>query len=298
MDTQSMRAFVQVAETASFSLAAEALHLTQPAISKRIARLEQQLDARLFDRIGRHVHLTEAGEAFLPRCKQILSEIQDAERLIHGLDGRIEGTLSMGISHHIGLHRLPPVLRRFTQQHPAVRLDIDFMDSEQAHQRILQGELDLAVITLAPSREPRLESFEVWRDTLALAVSHEHPLAQRPADKPVSLEELAAHTAIPPGLGTYTGQIIKQRFDDAGLSMDIGMSTNYLETIKVMVSIGLGWSLLPLSLHDSSVRQLNMTGPGWHRQLGCVYHRDRSLSNAARAFIGELKAEAGRSRSQ
>ncbi len=292
MDTQSMRAFVQVAETASFSHAADALHLTQPAISKRIARLEQQLDARLFDRIGRHVHLTEAGEAFLPRCKRILSEIQDAERLIHGLDGRIEGSLSMGISHHIGLHRLPPVLRRFTQQHPAVRLDIDFMDSEQAHQRILQGELDLAVITLAPSREPRLESFEVWRDTLALAVSHEHPLTQRKAGQPVSLQELAEHTAIPPGLGTYTGQIIKQRFDEAGLSMDIGMSTNYLETIKVMVSIGLGWSLLPLSLHDDCVRQLPMTGPGWQRQLGCVYHRDRSLSNAARAFIDELKNEA------
>ena len=82
MDTQSMRAFVEVAKTASFSHAAEALHLTQPAISKRIARLEEQLDTRLFDRIGRHVHLTEAGEAFLPRCQRILSDIQDAERLI------------------------------------------------------------------------------------------------------------------------------------------------------------------------------------------------------------------------
>lgn len=294
MDTQSMHAFVEVAKTASFSHAAEALHLTQPAISKRIARLEEQLDTRLFDRIGRHVHLTEAGEAFLPRCQRILSDIQDAERLIHGLDGRIEGSLSMGISHHIGLHRLPPVLRRFTQQHPSVRLDIDFMDSEQAHQRILQGELDLAVITLAPTKEHRLEAFEVWRDSLALAVSHEHPLLDRPADRPVTLKELSAYTAIPPGLGTYTGQIIKQRFDAEGLTMDIGMSTNYLETIKVMVSIGLGWSLLPLTLHDDTITHLPMAGPPWFRELGCVHHRDRSLSNAARAFIEELKIEASR----
>ena len=114
MDTQSLQAFLCVAECSSFSGAAEQLHLTQPAISKRIATLEKQLNARLFDRIGRHIHLTEAGRALLPEAQRILQDIREARRRIDDLRGSVSGRLSMGISHHIGLHRLPPVLRELS----------------------------------------------------------------------------------------------------------------------------------------------------------------------------------------
>ncbi len=286
MDTQSLKAFLQVVDSGSFSEAAEELHLTQPAVSKRIAALEQQLGCQLFDRIGRHVHLTEAGNALLPQAKQILQAVASAERSIHDLSGRVSGKLAMGISHHIGLHRLPPVLRRYTRLHPEVKLDIDFMDSEQAYQRILHGELDLAVVTLAPYSEPNLVSFTIWEDPLTVAVSPDHPLA---ANNRVDLATLSRHTAIPPGLNTYTGQIIKQLFDEAGLKMELAMATNYMETIKVMVGIGLGWSILPLTLLDDSIKALELTGHPLQRQLGCVYHRKRSLSNAADAFIAMLR---------
>ncbi|MGJ8687464.1 MAG: LysR family transcriptional regulator [Spongiibacteraceae bacterium] len=286
MDTQSLKAFLQVAEHQSFSIAAQRLHLTQPAVSKRIANLEQQLNSKLFDRIGHNISLTEAGNALLPQARNILSAVEEASRSISDLRGGVSGQLAMGISHHIGLHRLPPILREYSQRYPEVKLDIDFMDSEQAHDRILHGEMDLAVITLSPTDETQLLALPIWDDPLQVVVANDHPLAKH---RVVSLQMLSQHTALPPGLGTYTGQIIKELFDQEALRMDVGMSTNYLETIKVMVSIGLGWSILPATLLDESVTALELKNHVLQRTLGCVHHKNRSLSNAARAFIELLK---------
>jgi len=132
MEFAALKAFVAVAETGSFSVAAEHLFLTQPAVSKRIAALESELDTRLFDRIGRTVTLTEAGVALLPRAQNMLVELKDSIRAVSSLSDEVRGTLRFATSHHIGLHRLPPTLKRYTQAYPQVRLDIRFMDSEAA----------------------------------------------------------------------------------------------------------------------------------------------------------------------
>ena len=116
LELSNLQTFVTVAETGSFSQTSEQLFLTQPAISKRIAALEKELGTRLFDRIGRHVDLTEAGTALLPRARQILMQVEDSRRAISNLTGQITGKLSIGTSHHIGLHRLPPILRQFSSQ--------------------------------------------------------------------------------------------------------------------------------------------------------------------------------------
>ena len=153
METQNLKAFVLVAETGSFSLAAEKLHLTQPAVSKRIALLEQHLDSELFDRIGRNVSLTEAGRALLPHARTISGQLIAAEQSVRDLSGEVTGHLRLATSHHIGLHRLPPVLSQFNKMFSGVKIDIDFMDSEQAYERIMQGKAELAVVTLAPRSE-------------------------------------------------------------------------------------------------------------------------------------------------
>src|SRR5690606_14764761 len=111
LDTQHLQAFVAVAETGSFSAAGERLHLTQPAISKRIAILEQQLASSLFDRVGRKISLTQAGLSLLPNAKRILQDVADAHRAVTDLRGEVRGQLSIATSHHIGLHRLPLTLR-------------------------------------------------------------------------------------------------------------------------------------------------------------------------------------------
>lgn len=286
MDTQLLSALLAVAETSSFSVPAERLHVTQPAISKRIAALEEQLGARLFDRIGRHVSLTESGRRLLPRAQRILREIEDTERVIRDLSGSVSGPLAIATSHHIGLHRLPPVLREFSRRHPEVRLEIEFMDSEKAHDAVAQGNLEFAVITLAPAGSaPRLEAREVWPDPLSVMVARDHPLAGHAR---VSIGELAQHAAVLPGPGTYTGQILQQLFDASGVRLEVSMSTNYLETLRMLAAIGLGWSVLPDSMRTEELVALELTEAHLVRSLGYVYHRDRTLSNAARAFIALL----------
>lgn len=286
MDTQSLRAFIKVTELGSFSLAAEQLHVTQPAVSKRISTLEAQLECRLFDRIGRQVKLTEAGRELYPRAQQILKDVAAAKRSIQDLPGTVAGKLSIGISHHIGLHRLPPVLQSFTRSYPRVQLDIDFMDSEEAHEQIAHGKLELGVVTLGDSSDTPINNELIWLDELIVVTSLDHHLLRF---RDISLATLSQFPAIMPGLNTYTGQIIKARFAQQQLQLDISMSTNYLETIKMMVSVGLGWSVLPRTMLAEDIREVHVADLQLQRPLGYIYHRNHSLSNAANAFVETLR---------
>ena len=289
MDTQSLQAFITVAETGSFSRAAERLHLTQPAISKRIANLEQQLACRLFDRIGRQTHLTEAGQALMPRAQNVLIELEDTRRLLNNLNGEITGSVVLATSHHIGLHRLPPVLKAFTQQHPQVKLDMRFLDSEQAYEGILQGKLELAVVTLSPQTNSSLNVVPVWTDRLKLVVARDHPLT---AFDRVSLKDLTAFDAVLPGFQTFTRGIVESAFARENLTLNVALSTNYMETLKMMVSIGLGWSLLPDTLIDNSMQVIPLPDVHITRPLGYLYHKERTLSNAGQKMTQLLDAVA------
>lgn len=291
MDWASLSAFVAVADHGGFSAAAGQLHLTQPAISKRIALLEESLQARLFDRLGRQVVLTEAGRLLLPRARQMLAEAEAARRALQDLGQDIGGRLSVATSHHIGLHRLPAPLRRFTALHPRAALDIRFMDSEQAYAQVLHGEVELAVTTLGPTEAP-LHATMVWDDPLHFAVAPDHPLARLPK---ATLADIAAHPAVLPDPGTFTHRIVADVFARRGLSLQLRMTTNYMETIKMMVSVGLAWSALPQTMVDAQVQVLPVAGIQLSRRLGYVVHGGRTLSRAAQAFIGLLQAEASSS---
>ena len=288
MDLANLNAFIAIAETGSFSLAGERLHLTQPAVSKRIASLEQQLRVRLFDRLGREIGLTEAGRALLPRAYQILGVLDDTRRALTNLNGEISGRLTLATSHHIGLHRLPPLLRAFTRAHPQVALDIQFLDSEVAYEEVLHGRAELAVITLAPETRPPVAATAIWDDVLDFVAAPEHPLARNGT---VSLSDVARHPAVFPGDNTFTHHIVRRLFEAEGLKPNIGMSTNYLETIKMMVSIGIAWSVLPRTMLDSQVAALPLPGVQLVRRLGYIVHTERTLSNAARAFIALLEEQ-------
>ncbi|MBY4675156.1 LysR family transcriptional regulator [Marinobacterium arenosum] len=291
MDTHTLHAFVTVAEQGSFSAAADKLFLTQSAISKRVAQLEEQLGNRLFDRIGRTISLTEAGQALLPRARKILLELDDARRTLGNLSGTVSGTLSLAASHHISLHRLPPILRRFSLDYPSVQLDLRFDESEIAYEGVLRGELELALITLAPHPDRNILSRAVWQDRLCYVASPDHPLANRGR---LELDELTDYTAILPGEQTFTRELVGQLFQKRGLSLSVAMSTNYLDTIRMMVSIGLGWSLLPETMLGDDLQVLEVNAEPVYRQLGYIHHRNRTLSNAANRLV-ELLTAAGSS---
>ncbi len=290
MDTQNLRAFLLVAESGSFSKAAKRLHLTQPAVSKRIAQLEAQLNVSLFDRIGRRISTTEAGEALLPHARAVHLELQAAQQSVRDLAGEVRGRLRLATSHHIGLHRLPPLLSFFSKAFPAVQLDIDFMDSEQAYELTLQGEVELAVVTLAPSSIANIVTRPIWLDPLDFMVQQGTQLTRK---KALGLKELSQHPATLPGLNTYTGQIVKSLFEQRSLPIQIAITTNYLETIRMMASVGLGWTVLPRSMRDPSLATLRIRDARIERTLGAIHHEGRSLSRAAQAFIEALESFEG-----
>ncbi|PCK09680.1 MAG: LysR family transcriptional regulator [Alteromonadaceae bacterium] len=289
MDIDALKAFIAVSKTQSFSLAAQQLFITQPAVSKRISGLEAHLNHSLFDRLGKTVRLTEAGATLLPKALSIVQQISETERGIRELSGEIRGLLKVATSHHIGLHHLPPVLREFASAHPDVNLQFEFLDSEKAHRKLLSSEVELAIVTLAPQLEPPLKAKQLWHDPLAFVVARDHPLA---SIELVHLSQLSEYSAILPDLNTYTGRLVKQCFDEQGLPLTLNMATNYLETIKMMVGVGLGWSVLPKTLIDEHMQQMHIPNIALARSLGVITHTKHTLSNAAQAFYLAL-TEAG-----
>jgi len=290
VDIAELQAFTAVADLGSFSGAAERLYVTQPAVSKRIAHLESTMDARLFDRVGRQVLLTEAGRALYPHAVRILAEIEDSRRDLRNLSGRIEGPLSLATSHHVGLHRLPPILRLCRSRFPGVRMDLRFMASEAAYRAVAEGEVELAVVTLSPEPVSGLKAEALWIDRLVPAAAAHGALSGREALQP---GDLNAMPAILPGPGTFTRGIVDRALAAVGVTPTVDLSTNFLETIKMMVSVDLGWSVLPVRMIDGDVMMLTLPGLEMTRALGVLRHPGRTLSNAAAAMLALLREQAG-----
>lgn len=288
MDIPGLQAFLAVADAGSFSRAAERLFVTQPAVTRRVQLLEDEVGARLFDRIGRQVQLTEAGATLLPRARHILAQVAESLQELQDLSGETRGTLRLLTSHHIGLHRLPRVLRAYKQRFPGVRLQIGFFNSRETHERILAGDGDLGVTTLEEEGDPLLQHHDIWLDPLQVVVAPGHPLTRRKAP---GLRDLAQYPAILPDARFTTGRIVRELFEarDIPLQLDPDLGTEYLETIKALVSIGESWSVLPRTmLDDRFLFPLQVRGVELARRLVCIHHRDRSMHRAARAFLDLL----------
>ncbi len=289
MDTQNLRAFVAVAENSSFSTAAAKLHITQPAISKRIHLLEVQLGTSLFDRIGRQVSLTEAGNTLLPHAQKILDNIEFAKQAVADLSGEVRGQLKLVTSHHIGLHRLPLVLREYAEHYPLVDLDIRFMDSAEAFLAVQHGDFDLGIVTEVDSADTQVCSKTIWTDQMHFVTARQHPLAQQAN---VTLAQISQYPALLPERRFFTTQLVESLFAREGLQLQINLSTNFLETIKALITAGYAWGVLPDSmLSDGSLAVLNVQGAtgknglSLTRNLDCIFHKQRQMSNAATAFF-------------
>lgn len=290
MDIAALETFVAVAKCASFSEAAQQLHLTQPAISKRVAALEGELNTKLFDRIGRQITLTEAGQALLPRAERILEELEDSRRALTNLSGHVSGRLTIATSHHIGLHRMPPILRSFMARYPAVDLDLQFRASEVICDDVEHGNLELGIVTLPPDPRDNLEVHTIWNDPLRIVCAKDHPLVTETVN---GLEALGSSPAILTEKGTFTRMLLENAFLPLGIPIQVKLSTNFLETIKMMVSVGLGWSCIPEVMINDEMAILDSGNLSLSRQLGVVHHPRRTLSNAAHAMLGILVESSG-----
>ncbi|KAB0627662.1 LysR family transcriptional regulator [Acinetobacter gandensis] len=285
MNLAAFEAFVKVMETGSISLAADQLFITQPAVTKRIHSLEEYFGVKLFESAGRGVQATHAANSLLPKVKSWLNELGDIHHTLSHEQGQVQGKLKIGTSHHIGLHHLPHHLQRYVQQYPEVTLDVHFVDSEQAHEQVLAGDLELAFLTLPPQGDSRLKYITTWNDPLVFVVSPFHPLAQI---EHLTLEDLIQYPSLLPAAQTYTSQITLAEFEKHGLKPKVTMSNNSLESIRMLVSIGLGWSVLPKTLLNQDLKQLDLAS-NMNRKLGIVWHPGRTQSRAAEKLVELMK---------
>lgn len=287
MDSNSLKAFLTIVDQGSFSEAAETLHLTQPAVSKRLAALENQLGTRLIERGHREIRVTDAGARLLPHARQILDEIHNARVALSSDDGTITGELNIIASHHIGLHHLPNWLRRFVKDYPDVTVNLQFMESDAAYSQMHKRNAELAFVTLSDSMESQFMVYEQWSDPMAFVAGASHELAEQTT---ATLADLARYPALLPDTTTATYRAVSRLFLETNLPLKQQIPTNYLETIKMMTSVGLGWSVLPVSMADESLRQLD-TGFAVNRVLGAVGLSGRQLSQAARAMLNIVRDE-------
>ena len=282
MNIDALKTFLLVAEQSSFSGAAARLQITQPAVSRRIATLEEELAVQLLDRADKTVSLTEAGRTLVARARLILEEIERTRELLQQETSEISGKLLLVTNHHIGVWRLPALLKTFSQRFPEVSLELQFLDSEAAARSVADGEAELALVTLPPARLAKCEYLKVWDETLSFVTAREDTLLRETS---LNMETLARYPAVLPDMTTLTGRIIRQAFSRRGLTPKVSSSTNYLETLKMLSSIGMGWTLIPDSMVDSSLTVIDVNEPSPTRALGFMYLKHRTLSSGSRAFI-------------
>ncbi|MBA4374304.1 MAG: LysR family transcriptional regulator [Thermodesulfovibrio sp.] len=290
MNFYQLAYFKKVAETRSISRAAEELLITQPAVSKQIKSLEEELGTRLFDRIGRKVLLTRAGENLLEHAGRILRSVQEAKTAVHDMSRDCSGELVIGASDHISLHRLPDVLKAYIAAYPGVDLKLRCHRSETIVGMLKNNLVDLGVITLPPA-EPGLVSKVIWADAMSLVFPKKHPLASM---KTIRLKDIIPYGMILPEAATTTRKMIAAAFARKKIAANVTMEVAYIETIKVLVKVGLGISILPDKAVEDEIRRGTMVkaeilDAQFSRNLGVLYLKDKFLSRPALEFLKFLE---------
>jgi LysR family transcriptional regulator, transcription activator of glutamate synthase operon len=292
MDLAQLAYFREAATHQHFTRAAEAVHVAQPALSRQIRSLEAELGLPLFDRVGRGVQLTAAGQSILPRVERILTEVRAIRRDVRVLRDLEGGTVALGFLHSIGAHVLPSVLASFRTRHPAVGFTLHEGPRSELEERVLQGDLDLAITSPLPKSGGHFSATRLLHDDLVAALPPHHRLA--PADE-VHLADLALEPFI--FLGASFGElrtITRDACARAGFTPQVAFEAEGLATMRGLVGAGLGVALLPeLASH---VRDEHapapvcrpLAGRPAHRIIGVVRHADRVLSPAAQAFADLL----------
>lgn len=292
MDFYQLSYFKKVAETGSVSRAAEQLFITQPAVSKQIKALEDELGERLFDRLGKKVFLTRAGQVLYSHAEKILRSVSDAKTAVRDMAEECSGELVIGTSDHISLHRLPGVLKSFITAFPKVDLKLRCHRSETILEMVNRNAVDLGIITL-PDLPNNLISKTIWIDPMSLVFSCGHPLEKLSS---VKLRDVAPYGMILPESDTTTRKTINLAFSKKRLTPNVAMEVAYIETIKGLVKAGMGISILPDKAVEEEVEagvlvRTQLSDAAFTRNLGVAYLREKFLSRPAREFLNFLDKE-------
>lgn len=246
-----MRYVLAVAETNSFTRAAERCMVVQSALSHQIARLERELGARLFERTSRRVRLTPAGAAFLPAARQCLDAAERAAAEVAAAVGEVRGRLSVGLIPTVAAVDIPSALRDFRRAYPNVRIGLRVGASEELVEQVREGAVELAFLGLPTTSRPHgVAAHELAHDRLVAVVAPDHPLAGEAA---VDLHRLSSEVFVDLPAGTAGRVQSDQAFSAAGLSRDVAFEVTNADFLARLVGQGLGIAMLP----SAYVRQLS-----------------------------------------
>lgn len=238
-----MQYVIAVAETNSFTRAAERCLVVQSALSHQIARLERELGAKLFERTSRRVRLTSAGAAFLPAARQCLDAAERAASEVAATAGEVRGRLTVGLISTVAAVDVPGALRRFHQRYPQVRIGLRVRSSEELVEQVRQGAIEVAFLGLpATARPDGVVARELARDRLVAVVAPDHPLA---SERVVSLRRLSAEVFVDLPANTAGRIQSDQAFTAAGLTRDVAFEVTTAVLTAQLVGAGLGVALLP-----------------------------------------------------
>ncbi|WP_431876973.1 LysR family transcriptional regulator [Amycolatopsis sacchari] len=244
MELQQMRYVLAVAETNSFTRAAERCLVVQSALSRQIAALERELGARLFDRTSRHVRITPAGQAFVAAARESLNAAERAVADVAAVTGEVRGRLALGLIPTVAAVDIPDALSRFRARYPQVQLNIRVGGSEELTEQVRQGRIEVAFLGLPTTARPAgVNTRELARDRLVAVVAPDHPLAGEPA---VDLARLSTETFIDLPPHTPARAQSDEAFAAAGLSREVAFEVTTADFMMArLVRKGLAIALLP-----------------------------------------------------
>ncbi|HZP73072.1 MAG TPA: selenium metabolism-associated LysR family transcriptional regulator [Gaiellaceae bacterium] len=289
MDTRQLQAFCEVVERRSFSLAAERLGVTQPAVSLQVRALEKRLGTQLLDRSGRRVEPTEAGLRFYRGAQRLLAlEEEIVDELDAKAEGDLSGTLEIGASTGPGGVLLPQLLCEFAKENPAVSIALMVSDTQRIVDRVAERSLAIGIVGAAP-RHRGVEYEPFFRDSLVLAC----PVDHRFAGRRISIEELRGETLILMQEGAGVRDVVEDELRELGVrlkDMDVRLELGLQESVVSAVRAGYGVGFISRTsieadLEDGRLTESRVIGLDAEREIWVVRAAGRSETRAASAFL-------------
>ncbi len=297
MDFHQLKVFYSAVSTGSFTQASQTLNLSQSTISQHIKQLEGELGCHLFRRVGRGVHLTEAGQLLRDHCEKIFQDVKNAEMAIKELNGQQRGRIRFGSGATTLIYQLPPVIEAFSAQFPNIELVI-FSDTTEAILRAIKAQrLDLGLV-MQPPAENDLQFTPLCNEELMIALSSKHPWADKRA---LTIQDLQALRFILYEKKTVMRKLIDDFFSELGVTPQIAMVMENIEAIKSLVGSGLGASVLPAhavgnDAMDKKVRMIRVQKRTLLRQLGLIRLQSVLPPNVVHQFSQLIVTQLGASR--
>jgi DNA-binding transcriptional LysR family regulator len=282
MEWQQLEYFHTVARLQHMTMAAKALSVSQPALSRSIARLEKELGVPLFERSGRSIALSRYGKLFQERVNRVLREYQEGRKELEGLLNPDYGEVSLGFLHTLGYEHIPALIAEFRQQYPHIQFQLHEHSTPRLLQQLENGDIDLC---MASPRDTamRFHWEELWYDELCVIVPQQHRLANRGS---IRLSEIRDEPFIPFKKGFGMRHITDDLCRQAGFEPSIAFQGDEVTTIEGFVAAGLGVAIVPnqKTLNREAVAVLSVCEPICRRLIGISWVEGRYLSPAADRF--------------